>query len=261
MPSDFLLSKWYADVVDEATGDLLIYYWGELRWRGLYLRLAHTIEFGGLAHLQARASLQPKSQPSFTGRVFASPGGLVRGEWQGGAAPLAHRLLGGPAGLVDWECHLPRAHARAGGPKLAHPYVGLGYVERLTLSVRPWDLPIRVLHWGRFLGPGHSIVWLRWEGPEPRNLLYCNGEQVAGAAIGPDELRFGDYHLSLADKHPLGQEPLLARFFRRLKGLAALFPASFLHLHEQKWQTRATLSQAGQVLATGWAVHEKVTWP
>lgn len=32
------------------------------------------------------------------------------------------------------------------------------------MTLRPWDLPINVMHWGRWIGESASMVWLRVSG-------------------------------------------------------------------------------------------------
>jgi hypothetical protein len=69
---------------------------------------------------------------------------------------FGQRLLDSPDGVVDWHCELPRAavRLRAGDDVLE----GIGYVERLELSLLPWRIPAREIRWGRFLAEGTSVT-------------------------------------------------------------------------------------------------------
>ena len=43
--SDFVMSKWYADMIDDKTNDLSIAYLGTLKWKRLNLTFFNLIEF------------------------------------------------------------------------------------------------------------------------------------------------------------------------------------------------------------------------
>ena len=258
----FQLSKWYADVVEPDTGRLLICYDSELRWKGLAFRFTNTLQFEAPGKPVTAASFAQKCTAELTdsNTVFALRQRGLRGTWRQQAPPVREMLLETDEGSVLWECHFPAATAKVTLGKSA--FRGLGYVEKLTLTLLPWHLPLQTLRWGRLVTPDHSVVWIRWDGPEPRHLVYHNGVRYADTGfIGDDRLEFGPYSLVFEAKHSLRAGPVGSTVFRRFPWFKKLFPARILHLDETKWLSAATLREGGVVLSTGYAVHERVEWP
>ena len=261
MPA-FQLTKWYADVVDPATGHLAICYDSELRWQGLAFRFTNLLRFEPPGTRFASASFVQRAQAGLdedqTRFTLKQRG--VHGSWQQQAPALRELLLETAHGSVLWECCFPAATAevRMGETVLR----GWGYVEKLTLTLPPWHLPLHTLRWGRFVAPGHCLVWIKWEGPEPRHLVFCNGTRHADTGhIGDDEVRVGLFRLAFETKHSLRAGPVGTTVFQRFPWFKKLFPARILHLDEAKWLSVATLIEDGAVVATGYAVHERVEWP
>ncbi len=284
-PRGFELRKWYADVADPATGDLAICYHSALRWRGLTLRFFNVLELRGRQTLRAVASFRRRPALAFDdgdrggdsgggggggggggegsggGATLTLTGPDLHATWHGRAPAFSERLLDTPGGFIQWDCWLPTATARVQVPGAA-PLAGLGYAECLTLTIRPWQLPIETLRWGRFLADGYAVVWIQWLGPVPRHLVFCNGVRHTTGSIGEDEVRFAGFRLALTDRVPLRAGPLQGTVFRRFPWLRVIFPARILRLVECKWRARGVLfDAAGAPIATGWCVHERVEWP
>ena len=134
----FFLSKWYLDCVADS-GDAAVFYWASLSWGPLRLRygaaLLGPIE-GKPTH---RYTLRPESEPVFaeTGRLAWSSDRLeAGGTWTPRAEGIRRTLLDEDHGRVEWHCVCPRAHATVRvGDRAVH---GSGYVEHLTMTVKPW---------------------------------------------------------------------------------------------------------------------------
>ena len=260
MPA-FELVKWYADALDPATGQLIIGYDSALRWRRLRLWFANALYCRPPGPAQGSAAFLRRTGATLSadGTRFTLAQGPLHGTWQAQAVPLREVLLATGHGSVLWECLLPAATVQlchAGGQ-----LTGLGYVERLTVTLLPWHLPIQTLRWGRFVDPAHYIVWIRWDGPEPRNLLFHNGQRYPDATITDDELRFGPHHLALGPRHELRTGAVGRTVFQAFAWFRRLLPARILRLHETKWLTEGTLRTNGTAVASGYAVHERVEWP
>ena len=155
----FRLRKWYMDcVAEDGTG--VIAYWARLSWGVVRLRYAATLVRRG-ASVSESATLRPGREP------WAEPDGIalrcrplgIEGHWSPLDQPVCRTLLASDEGSVEWHCLVPRAKGRL---MLADGVVvkGLGYVERLNLTILPGDLPIRELRWGRFLSDGTGVVWI-----------------------------------------------------------------------------------------------------
>jgi hypothetical protein len=129
---------------------------------------------------------------------------------------------------------------------------GLGYVERLRLTLPPWELPIRELRWGRILSAAGSATWIDWRGPSPLRLALRDGRRVTAGAVGDRVVDAGG-PVRLAPVATLRD----ARLSRTLPlALRRALPRAGLGLEETKWLSRGTLEGA-----PGLAIHEVVRWP
>src|SRR2546423_3960326 len=74
---------------------------------------------------------------------------------------------------------------------------GLGYAERLTMTIPPWRLPFEELRGGRFLSDGDALVWINWRGAHTLNLSFPNGVCVEDALVKDSEGAAGETRLTL----------------------------------------------------------------
>jgi hypothetical protein len=168
----------------------------------------------------------------------------IEGSWQALDPPVSQTLYDSD-GTVEWECCQPRGRAEV---RIGHERLrGLGYVERLTMTVPPWRLPIEELHWGRLLTEAGSLVWIDWRGPRPLQLVFRNGAEAEPALLARLEL---DRGLVLRDG-ALGKTALAI-----VPQVGRLFPWRILRVQETKWRSRGVLDGM-----SGWAIHEVVRWP
>ncbi len=183
----------------------------------------------------------------------------LRAAWTAAGIPAIQQvLLETTEGSVTWRCHLPRAHARidlAGTGQLS----GLGYVEQLTLSVKPWRLPLEELRWGRFLSTEDAVTWIEWRGREPRQWVFHNGAELRGASIGTERVELpGDGGIiELRDAVVLREGRLASTALRAIPGASLWLPAGIRNAHESKYLARGTLTTSTRS-SSGWAVHEIV---
>lgn len=160
--------------------------------------------------------------------------------------------------MVQWDCLMPRARARMtiGGETLH----GDGYVERLTMTLRPWLLPIRELHWGRFHPAGASggVVWLEWIGSCPVQVVICDGHDVAGATINGAAIQMNGDRLDLEPVGVLREGAIGSTALCGVPGLGRIAPVAMLRTHEHKRLSRGSLSLRDGRVQRGWAIHETV---
>jgi hypothetical protein len=254
----FSLTKWYLDLVTE-DGGVAIAYWAEVRWQRLRQPLCGLL-------LRPAGDVTPPWR--FSGRRVAPPA-TERGHLRWSAPPLGlsvelerlepgyrHRLLDSPDGVVDWHCELPRvaARLRAGDAVLQ----GIGYAERLELSVLPWRIPAEEIRWGRFLAEGTSVTWIEWRGGHPQRLVFHDGRRMPAETIGEEGLRFGaGVELRLTDPRVVSDD----RLGGLLAPLEALRPllAPITRTHQTRWLSRGALQVPGRERVEGWALHERLT--
>ena len=174
--SDFALEKWYMDVAD-TRGNVYIGYWVALRWKRHSFHLGQHLWRDATGRTWSRADLgAPPASDHAPHDAFHWRTAHVDAIWWPPETPrFSETLLESEQGRIQWTCLLPRARATARSRRLT--VEGWGYVEHLEVTLPPWGLPLETFHWGRCLSDHHALVWIRWDGPEPRRLLWVDGER------------------------------------------------------------------------------------
>ncbi len=255
MPA-FELSKWYLDCITES-GDVSIIYSGTAKWGPAQLRYSSLIESAAQT-VTTRHSLRPSNEPKLDNGLLSWQSVKLKtaGEWRPDSVAVRKTIYSSKEGAIEWNCLMPRAHARIGNR------VGLGYAEHLSMTIAPWRLPLRTLRWGRFLSPSDWIVWIDWLGDFTQRTVYRNGEMAQTLRLDDREIEFCDGgKLSLDLSLVLREGPLGVTALSQIPGIRSSFPARLLNINECKWRSRARYERAGSTLSEGWAVHERVEWP
>ena len=259
-PDNFRLSKWYADCIDES-GLTVIAYYGVARWRGIAFHYSCLLELLGNAPPRARYSVAKNVAPTFDGSTLSwnSKALAFAGTWQTIDAGQTETIWSSGEGTVEWHCLQPRAKAEirwCGNGVLT----GLGYTERVEMTLPPWKLPIQELHWGRFLSDTDSLVWMDWKGPFAKRLLLHKGKKTDGE-VTAGEISLGSAgRLSLDRGTVLRTGSLGSTALAAIAGAKKLLPYRILRVQETKWRSRAAFKQ-GTRDSRGWSIHEVVTWP
>ncbi len=254
----FRLRKWYLDIV-AARGDAFIGYSARLHWNGLRLGYASALLAPTAGEVSERHTFLPGPAPA-PGAVlrWRCPRLALAGAWRPRVAPCRRTLLSEGAAGIEWECLAPLASARVRVP--AGSVSGLGYAERLTLTLEPWRLPFHTLHWGRFLAPAVSLVWIVWEGDTSARIALRAGQPCALLEFAPCRLVVdGDAALQLTRERVLRSGPVVSPALRSVSRLASRLPTPFLSAREEKWLSRGMLEAPGAPPVAGWAIHEVVT--
>jgi hypothetical protein len=98
----------------------------------------------------------------------------LEGTWEAQSQPIYRRLFDASKTSIEWSCHQPRSLASISVEGIGE-FRGIGYVEFLETSAKPWQLPLQELRWGRFLSEQEAIVWMDFRGPQPETLVFRNG--------------------------------------------------------------------------------------
>jgi hypothetical protein len=256
----FLLTKWYFDCVAE-NGDTAIVYLAELAWDKLSVHYSSLLT-ARAGRVQEKSSLRKCPLPQLdrdTARLNLPHLG-IEGTWRSLSAPLARAIFECTDGTVNWRCHQPLSQVDIllqGDTRM----IGLGYVECLTLTILPWKLPLEELHWGRFLSPHHTLVWIDWRGSYQWQTVFHNGEERKVRSLTESGILFADaeMRLDLDRGMVLRSGQLGETVFARISSLAKLRPRSLLSVEECKWRSRGVL-RIGNDIVPGWAIHEIVRW-
>jgi hypothetical protein len=135
---------------------------------------------------------------------------------------------------------------------------GLGYLERLELTMAPWQLPLGRLIWGRFVHPRGGLVWIDWQGPHPRRVLLHDGERTEGT-VEPRRIRVPGAQLDVGERRVLREGTLGGVALAGISALSRIAPLAFLRSTERKTLARGKLTRGTEVLE-GWIIDEVVTW-
>ncbi len=243
MPS-FTLHKWYMDVADGA-GNVWIGYHASADWHALHADFSHQLRRSPTAGIEERGEFGASPAPLWLDAdTLAWRGPRHEALWRRERTPsISETLFSDRGGRVAWSCVLPRARARiSSGPDT---FAGMGYVEHLELSIPPWRLPLHTLHWGRCHSAHHDLVWIRWDGAEPRALAWLDGVRVAGAMISETEVRVDGARWSCDERCTLRRGAIGHTLLARLGAWRAAIPAAALALDEHKWFARGRLTANG----------------
>lgn len=248
----FHLRKHYFDLCTE-DGRVRIAYAARLRWGPLELGYAGVLRDDGRG-ASTEGSLLGVEEPSLRGGGVAwraSSLGLELSMQRRARGPK-RRLVDGPAGELDWDCHTLRAEVELvdRGERL----VGTGYAETLSTTIPPWELPFDALSWGRAHEPERSLVWTVLEGPgAPEPVYAASGEAPCAGTIAEDGVQLaGDDRVDFVDQRVLREGAIGETVLSIVPGLER-FPGRILGLSETKRYARTP--------SGGHVIHERVTWP
>ncbi len=254
----FKLVKWYLDTV-EADGSAAIAYWTSLKWLGLDLTW-HDLSRYDVGRPPAEwSSRKEVAPPQFVDGHFAfqSPPLSLETTHEAATAGVTLTLIDGAEGRIDWECLAPAARVRFDCAGRSTP--GAGYVERMTMTIPPWKLPIEELRWGRWMDDAlaHSLVWIDWRGRAPRRWVVYNGALREQAVVRDDGVDLDVGRLALGAPRTL-HDRSVGKLLRGISGLARFAANIPLAWDEHKFCCRAAFTSARGESVSGWALHELV---
>ena len=255
----FQLTKWYLDLVTDS-GDAVIGYAARLTVAGVPLTYASMLSScRGEANVE-HANMRAVTFPSFTGDVcdWRQDAFEVAGRWERRAPPIVRSLLDDGSSAITWSCHMPSAHARLRVGNIS--LEGLGYVECLEATLPKLALPFRTLHWGRYLSPGHAMVWIQWDDGHDCRFVWLDGALQPDARIIANGITglSNDRELRLHASRDLQRRAVVPAIGRVLPLLLPHIDASLAQMHEHKLLSRGRMFEAGQHVDEGWVLHEVV---
>lgn len=262
--SNFSLVKWYLDCISDE-GEAFIGYATTLRYKLIRIGYSGIIEHTRALGTRSAYTILRTELPTNEGGVIRwSCGGLDRkGAWRPLAASLQPQmLLSDGRGTLEWHCIQPASSVLVEGDSSASRLEGLGYAERLELSISPWELPISTLYWGRFVSSDQYVVWIEWVGPNPLKLVFHNGQRVQDAEISSSGVRLhgGRGALEFSKSVTLREGSLDTTALSIIPGVEKIFPGSILKTMERKIRSKGTLMMDGCDPVHGWVIHEEVHW-
>ncbi|MHB8838145.1 MAG: hypothetical protein ACYC7F_04250 [Gemmatimonadaceae bacterium] len=248
--------KWYLDTV-EPDGAAAIAYWASLTWHGVHIAWQNVTRYALDQPPAERSSLRGMPAPVLADRQVSWHAARIGLETvhEATSPGVSITLLDDARGRIGWECLAPSARAQFTDEAGARQ--GVGYVERMTMTVPPWELPIDELRWGRWVSDdaATSMVWIDWRGPLPRRWVVQDGAVFTDVTVRDDGVEVSAGRLALAPPRTL-HDRSVGRFLRRLSDLAHVAARIPISWHETKWCNRATWTSVAGVATEGWAIHE-----
>jgi hypothetical protein len=197
------------------------------------------------------------------GQIFlASPQLGVEGEWTARAASVERTVYARASGSVVWNCLQPASTVSLKiGEKLL---AGMGYAECLTLTLPPWQLPLRNLKWGRFVPERDALTpdalaWIDWKGSYSMRVAVHNGVSDENASIADNEVAWAGGKLRIEEPAELRAGRLGTTILPAAPSLRRIFPRGLFNVEEKKWRSRGILETEGRE-SRGWVIHETVDW-
>lgn len=258
----FRLSKWYLDGVAD-DGSAGIAYDAELRWLGLGAGYSGWIdapsgEAASQGHRFRRAGGTGVSVDG-TELVWRPPGVPGEGRWRPRSAGSSHVLYARRGRSVFWDCRAPRCDVVFSPPGGAG-FTGLGYAERLTLTLPPWRLPIDTLVWGRFVSDRSSVAWIEWRGTEPLRLVVDGTSVFRDLSVSDDGIAYAGRRIEITPHRLLRTGRAMGEALSRGPIWGRLVPRRIRRGVETKWLARGSLTRDDRTAEEGWVVHETVTF-
>ena len=256
----FRLEKQYLDCIDDR-GNCFIIYVAGLHLFQIRINYSSLIFSDCTGITTGKTSLRKPGKPESGDIInFNNKNLHIEGQWTRVDDPLPLFCYNADNNQeLTWNCHHPRALTEItfNGNKFS----GYGYAETLALSIKPRNLPIEELRWGRFLSEEYTIVWTNWKGRYPVNKLYCNGIEYNDPMFEEGRLIFGEgtYEL-LFNEISLIRKGKLSNLFSRIPWMKIFFSIHILNSLEIKYKAKSVLTLNQEISSTGWSLYEIVTW-
>ena len=258
--SSFKIEKLYLDCIDDQ-GNCFIIYWAKVKF--FFLRFVYS----GLIFCDAKGIVTEKStirktpKPEINGTILFNNKFLktdISLKRTDNAIVSSLYKDSGNNELL-WNCHHPKALAEI--MYNGNTYKGFGYSETLFSPIKPWNLPIDELRWGRFLSDSYTLIWISWVGTYLINKIFLNGAEFNDAIFENDIIIFGEgaYRLQFSEIK-LIRKGKLSGLFLRMPLLKMLLNRRILNTLEIKYKAITHFSKSSVSLAKGWSLYEVVTW-
>jgi hypothetical protein len=235
------------DAADDK-GNAYIGYHAILRWRMISLHYYSNIFRYSNGEVKTISGFMRKSQPRFSNNKLSWKHGGFSGEWKSEAKPISDEILKSKEGEISWKCLQPKATAEIKSKELS--FKGVGYTERIEITLPVWKLPFKVLYWGRFHSKKHYVVWFKIRG---KGMAFCNGKKYS-ASVNLKQVKFGRLLLVLEKGNVIRKGKLGCTVLKDLP-FAGLFPKKPLLFNETKW-----LGEGKLLNEKGTAIFERVTF-
>jgi hypothetical protein len=247
---NFYLKKWYMDAADKK-GNVYIGYHAQLKWKFLNLHYYSHLFRSANGKATTNSGFIRKNQPAIRGKMLSWNTKGFSGKWASQAKPVEEIILSNGKGSILWKCLQPKAGVEIESDELS--FRGLGYTECIEITLPVWEVPVKALHWGRFLSKKNYLIWINLEGIG-KSIAYCNGKRCSNFSVTSRQVKGKDFALTMGKRSVLRKGKIGATVFQKLS-LLKMLPRKPLMMDENKWVAQGKLFNE-----EGTAIFEKVLW-
>jgi hypothetical protein len=258
--SHFKFEKLYLDCIDEH-GNCFIIYKAKIQFLFIRIHYSELIYSDPLGATTMTVSLKKIREVLAKDLLLYFNYFLqIKGSWSRIDSPLPSFSFKDPTDRqLTWNCHHPKALTEIIYED--SEFTGFGYAETLTLTIKPWNLPIDELRWGRFLSADYTITWIKWKGTYPLNKIFCNGTEYNDAVFEERRIIFGEGIFSLEFMEiKVIRKGRLSEIFSKIWWLKLLYNKSLFNTIEAKYKAKSALTKNLEFKSNGWSLFELVTW-
>ena len=255
----FCLEKYYMDCINNE-GSAIIGYSAVLSWKSVRINFSNLI----VKHSGQKAtnikSFTKTYEPEFKEDLLLWNNKKlnISGIWKSLKDPISDNLISKENGSILWECCQPLSIAEI-NYKDDFNISGLGYTEKIKMTLKPWELGISELRWGRFLSDDVYIIWIAWIGETTKSNVYMNGKKYEANIITENLIAFENISLKILNNTALRNGIIFNTLLKNIPFVSQIFPKSILNLNETKFIAEGELEINGE-LKKGWIIHEVVKW-
>ena len=260
LQTNFKFEKFYLDCIDDM-GNCFIVYWAKVEFSLARIVYSGLIFCGKEGFTIEKSSFRKIPKPVINKTINLNHKYLkIDVSLKGIDDPITSPLYkDGDNNELIWNCHHPKGFAEV--MYNGSLYKGYGYAEMLFSFIKPWNLPISELRWGRFLSDSDTLIWISWKGSYTLNKIFLNSFEYNDAIFEKDIIIFGKgtYHLKFSEIQVI-RKGKISKIFSKMAHLKIFFNRRILNTLEIKFKAKTILNKNSLLLSNGWSLFEIVTW-
>lgn len=249
-----ILEKYYFDGVT-SEGDVFIGYEGSIKLFWFTFSFSGILFAGCNGNSNEHFAWKSGSKPEIESDLISwSPeGSASRFTWKGCSGNCEELLYTDSHSRIRWSCLASRAEFI--GDFGNKTFTGLGYSEKVEITLSSLKLPFKELLWGRAHIGHDSLVWINWKHGLDKCWIWLNGKRVDGRLIGamPDEIHINGEIYILYRERLIRKRPV----YSALKKAVRILSGGLSNAREEKILGTVIQHSSGR---KGTALYERIVW-
>lgn len=253
----FTFESWYFDCIDETTNDVFIGYTVKFRWKFISMRY-HGYVLSKKDVQTERNSFSKPARVNVITPILSISSKLYdfSGTWEERGSSFTENIFENEKGSVHLECFQPRSDVNI---RLKNDIIaGTGFCKRIKLNIKPWQMPLKELKWGRCHTDSETYIWVYAKGDPAINLMLLNNKQYKITSITPATVCTEDFSLNF-DKLRIVQNSRIENMISKSLSLKTVLPPKAKKIHTLKFYSPVTIKN-GDSVKKGKAIFETLTF-